>query len=215
MKRHRLRYVTSSVDKKAELEANVKKAELLSKPTEKENVNDGKGKSKSSDVNNVLEAKAKVTSDQSLAFGSKDFNKSLDTAIESQFDLWDIANSLTMQGFSEENRVNLEDSSIEINKLKFEDSLVEVAPAKAVLDAEEDTKKGVAEDFQSSHSCPCEWFVCDDPSSSTRFFVIQVLLFEGLMPFVLKSKLGLFIHKVYHLYENDSAGLRNSGILAN
>ena len=198
MKRHRLQYVTSSVDKKAELEANAKKAELLSKPTEKETVNDGNGISKSSEVNNVLEAKAKVTSDQLLAFASKDFNKSLETEIESRFDLWDIANTLTMQGFSEENRLNLEDSSFEVNRLKLEDSLVEVAPAKAVLVAEEDTKKGAAEDLQSSHSCPCEWFVCDDPSSSTRFFVIQVMLFEGLMPFILKSKLGLFIHKKNH-----------------
>ncbi|KAL5989285.1 hypothetical protein ACLOJK_010175 [Asimina triloba] len=43
----------------------------------------------------------------------------------------------------------------------------------AVVAAEEDAKMEAARDLQSLHSSPCEWFVCDDPSTYTRCFVIQ------------------------------------------
>lgn len=37
-------------------------------------------------------------------------------------------------------------------------------------------KQEAAKDVQSLHSLPCEWFVCDDPTMCTRFFVIQVII---------------------------------------
>ncbi|KAK8588203.1 hypothetical protein V6N13_087147 [Hibiscus sabdariffa] len=43
----------------------------------------------------------------------------------------------------------------------------------AVVAAKEEVKQAVADDLSSSHSSPCEWFICDDDQSSTRFFVIQ------------------------------------------
>ncbi|KAK1286528.1 hypothetical protein QJS10_CPB20g02029 [Acorus calamus] len=43
----------------------------------------------------------------------------------------------------------------------------------AVVAAEEEAKMAAARDLRSPHSAPCEWFVCDDPETSTRFFVIQ------------------------------------------
>ncbi|MCO5561192.1 hypothetical protein L7F22_014813 [Adiantum nelumboides] len=54
-----------------------------------------------------------------------------------------------------------------------EESFMAVAPVTAVVLAEEETKRAVAKDLQTSSSCPCEWFICDDESSRTRFFVIQ------------------------------------------
>lgn len=44
----------------------------------------------------------------------------------------------------------------------------------AVVAAKEEVKQAVADDLNSTHSSPCEWFVCDDDQSGTRFFVIQV-----------------------------------------
>ncbi|PRQ42776.1 putative galactolipase [Rosa chinensis] len=41
------------------------------------------------------------------------------------------------------------------------------------LTAGNEEKQGAAKDIQSLHSLPCEWFVCDDPTTYTRFFVIQ------------------------------------------
>ncbi|CAI9767851.1 unnamed protein product [Fraxinus pennsylvanica] len=43
----------------------------------------------------------------------------------------------------------------------------------AVVAAKEEVKQAVADDLNSTHSSPCEWFVCDDDQSATRFFVIQ------------------------------------------
>ncbi|KAF8074455.1 hypothetical protein N665_1101s0017 [Sinapis alba] len=43
----------------------------------------------------------------------------------------------------------------------------------AVVAAEEEAKQAVADDLKSNHSPPCEWFVCDDDKTGTRFFFIQ------------------------------------------
>lgn len=44
----------------------------------------------------------------------------------------------------------------------------------AMVAAGEKEKQEAARDLQSLHSAPCEWFVCDDVSTYTRCFVIQV-----------------------------------------
>ncbi|CAH9098603.1 unnamed protein product [Cuscuta epithymum] len=43
----------------------------------------------------------------------------------------------------------------------------------SVVAAKEEVKQAVADDLNSTHSSPCEWFVCDDDQSGTRFIVIQ------------------------------------------
>ncbi|KAL3615706.1 hypothetical protein CASFOL_041367 [Castilleja foliolosa] len=43
----------------------------------------------------------------------------------------------------------------------------------AVVAAGEMQKEKAAKDLQSLHSSPCEWFVCDDSTIYTRYFVIQ------------------------------------------
>ncbi|XP_010913778.1 phospholipase A1 PLIP1, chloroplastic [Elaeis guineensis] len=43
----------------------------------------------------------------------------------------------------------------------------------AVVAAEDEARQEAAKDLRSLHSSPCEWFVCDDPSTGTRCFVIQ------------------------------------------
>lgn len=45
----------------------------------------------------------------------------------------------------------------------------------AVVAAGEREKQEAARALQSLHSSPCEWFVCDDLSTCTRCFVIQVI----------------------------------------
>jgi hypothetical protein len=46
----------------------------------------------------------------------------------------------------------------------------------SMVAAKEETRQAVADDLNSSRSCPCEWFICDDDQNSTRYFVVQVLL---------------------------------------
>ncbi|CAN8253910.1 unnamed protein product [Cochlearia groenlandica] len=43
----------------------------------------------------------------------------------------------------------------------------------AVVSAKEEVKQAVADDLKSNHSPPCEWFICDDDKTGTRFFFIQ------------------------------------------
>ncbi|XP_058740685.1 phospholipase A1 PLIP2, chloroplastic-like [Vicia villosa] len=43
----------------------------------------------------------------------------------------------------------------------------------AVVVADEDVKQAFADDVNSTSSTPCEWYICDDDQSSTRYFVIQ------------------------------------------
>lgn len=44
----------------------------------------------------------------------------------------------------------------------------------SVVAAEEEVKQAVADDLKSTISSPCDWFICDDDQSHTRFVVIQV-----------------------------------------
>ncbi|XP_062181254.1 phospholipase A1 PLIP3, chloroplastic-like [Phragmites australis] len=43
----------------------------------------------------------------------------------------------------------------------------------SMVAAKEETKQAVADDLNSSRSCPCEWFICDDNLNSARYFVVQ------------------------------------------
>lgn len=62
----------------------------------------------------------------------------------------------------------------------------------SMVAAKEETKQAVADDLNSSRSCPCEWFICDDNLNSTRYFVIQV---EQIMSSVICGpRRNLFIH---------------------
>ena len=54
----------------------------------------------------------------------------------------------------------------------------------AVVAAEEEVKQAVADDLSSISSSPCEWYICDDKKTATRFFVIQVrLILSTLLSF--------------------------------
>ncbi|KAM5576044.1 phospholipase A1 PLIP2, chloroplastic [Rosa sericea] len=43
----------------------------------------------------------------------------------------------------------------------------------SVVAAKEEVKQAVADDLNSTRSSPCDWFICDDDQSATRFLVIQ------------------------------------------
>ncbi|KAF5183281.1 Aconitate hydratase a [Thalictrum thalictroides] len=50
----------------------------------------------------------------------------------------------------------------------------------AAVVAEEAVKQEAAKELQSLDSSPCELFICDDPSTYTQCFVIQILLESAL-----------------------------------
>lgn len=56
----------------------------------------------------------------------------------------------------------------------------------AVVAANEEVKQSFADDLNSTSSSPCEWFICDDDRSSTRYFVIQVWKIKRGYPIILQ-----------------------------
>lgn len=50
----------------------------------------------------------------------------------------------------------------------------------SMVAAKEETRQAVADDLNSSRSCPSEWFICDDDQGSTRYFVVQVELLRDI-----------------------------------
>lgn len=61
----------------------------------------------------------------------------------------------------------------------------------AVVAGKEEMKQAVAKDLSSARSSPCEWFICDDDNCGTRFFVIQVKDCSS-------SELSLFSPLLFH-----------------
>jgi len=57
------------------------------------------------------------------------------------------------------------------SKLEESDDINSTASTTTIPAGNEETKPT---DVQSSRSCPCEWFICDDELSKIRNFVIQV-----------------------------------------
>ena len=73
----------------------------------------------------------------------------------------------------------------------------------SVVAAKEREKQAAAKELQSLHSSPCEWFICDEPRTSTRFFVIQVklCLLIGIISY--KCTTSVLVTKCYRLIAND------------
>ncbi|CAN8254001.1 unnamed protein product [Cochlearia groenlandica] len=68
------------------------------------------------------------------------------------------------------------DSLMELNNDVYKSAAAAQAAAStmtAVVAAGEDEKLEAGRELQSLQSSPCEWFVCDDPNTYTRCFVIQ------------------------------------------
>ncbi|TYH58462.1 hypothetical protein ES332_D08G155200v1 [Gossypium tomentosum] len=88
----------------------------------------------------------------------------------------------TMLPFKSSNPESIKDSSKDGNGIESGSDMISSDMASlmattdsvtAVVAAKEDVKQAVADDLNSTHSSPCEWFICDDDQSGTRFFVIQ------------------------------------------
>lgn len=93
------------------------------------------------------------------------------------------AKDLLSRGFVSQEELHNENSSMRGDNVEVEDAkeassrvaaYVAASTMTAVVAAGERQKQEAAKDLQSLHSSPCEWFVCDDLSTYTRCFVIQV-----------------------------------------
>ncbi|KAM5560592.1 hypothetical protein ABKV19_021649 [Rosa sericea] len=80
--------------------------------------------------------------------------------------------SKSQQEVAGENSCRNGGSSPQNHKSEIDASLT-ASTMTLMLAAGNEEMQGAAKEIQSLHSLPCEWFVCDDPTTYTRFFVIQ------------------------------------------
>ncbi|MCO5553085.1 hypothetical protein L7F22_006606 [Adiantum nelumboides] len=159
MKYHRLRLVTTSLEKKAEAEMKVKESEQKLNLSDAENaiLNTGNGcvRSQSQHISHI--DGAHLSSPESHSAIAPDAGCLPEK---------NGTSSLTKNIPSERNGSSL-------LKSMGQDALLAMAPATVATTAEEKTKFNVANDAASLRTCPCEWFVCDEQNTHTRLFVIQ------------------------------------------
>lgn len=82
-------------------------------------------------------------------------------------------NKHNLREFGEEKTQKEGESSTYVSKLKMA-AYMAATTMTSVVAAGEKKRLEAAKDLQSLHSSPCEWFICDDSSTYTRCFVIQV-----------------------------------------
>ncbi|KAL9242977.1 hypothetical protein vseg_016924 [Gypsophila vaccaria] len=159
LKRHRLQYVTSSIEKREQLAEAEKKEQSVNPETENQEgcqvETEANGDDQKSDVRSSAAYQIAANAASYLHYRTRAILPSRSSKDEKDHE---------MDGGCVKNRdINSEMASL----MATTDSVT------AVVAAKEEVKQAVADDLNSISSSPCEWFVCDDEKSATRFFVIQ------------------------------------------
>ncbi|KAE8692054.1 transcription initiation factor TFIID subunit 13-like isoform X1 [Hibiscus syriacus] len=162
-----LRMVTSSLDKRelgTKTEKNNEEIGLSSEnPTSKSNErDDAEGQEKKN-----LGSRFSASAAYQIAASAASYLHSHTVAVLP----FKSSNPENSKGSSEEG--SLSDSSSDMIISNVASLVATTDSVTAVVAAKEEVKQAVADDLNSTHSSPCEWFICDDDQSATRFFVIQ------------------------------------------
>ncbi|KAI3773189.1 hypothetical protein L6452_04393 [Arctium lappa] len=172
LKHHRLRFVTSSIEKKAQLAAKAEKEKVS------DGVREGEDDTKKKE-DQTLKAEDEIVSDgvqedeqmkQTTHMVEIEKEKSGGNLISASTAYHIAASAASYLHSQTMNIIPFQSSE---NK-RGEDSIsMTTDSVTAVVAAKEEVKQAVADDLNSMHSSPCDWFICDDDESSTRYFVIQ------------------------------------------
>ncbi|MQM02335.1 hypothetical protein Taro_035101 [Colocasia esculenta] len=160
---HRLRFVTSSFVKKSKL-ANVEKVQSAAQDQELQQGQAEKGEKCEKQQKNgpLISASAAYEIAASAASYLQSQTRNILPFRSSKSDSG-ASSAGGGNGYVGENLTNPEVTSF----------MATTSSVTAVVAAKEETKRAVAKDLNSARSSPCEWFICDDDTSGTRFFVIQ------------------------------------------
>ncbi|KAL2345464.1 hypothetical protein Fmac_006749 [Flemingia macrophylla] len=164
LKNYGLRFVTSSIKKK-KLATEGEKNQTSCTSTQKEETNEKDDRETKEKSNDGCKISASAAYDIAVAAAS-----------------YLNAQTRNILPFKSSNVVEGE-GALETSNERFDsDKTVnkDVAALKATTDkvtavvaANEEVKQAFADDLNSTKSSPCEWFICDDDQTSTRYFVIQ------------------------------------------
>lgn len=170
-----LRYITSSIEKR-ELAL---KTEKTQEPDE--------FKEAEKDINNDLECEEEQKKDGIGASTAYEIAASAASYLHSH-----TRNILPFRSSKTEDSPEASQNNVDMMNSEMASLMATTDSVTAVVAAKEEVKQAVADNLNSTRSSPCEWFVCDDVESSTRFFVIQVH-FHSLLPELEKEEIEEWI----------------------
>ena len=164
MKYHGLRFVTSSIEKK-ELAAQAEKNQVSTESPEAE-----------SDLKDKAEGKEQKEEGYRIsAFAAYQIAASAASYLHSHTKtMLPFKSSKTEAGEYSPEESGSRDGGANMMNSEMASFMATTDSVTAVVAAKEEVKQAVADDLKSTRSSPCEWFICDDDQSDTRFFVIQV-----------------------------------------
>ncbi|KAL8142631.1 hypothetical protein V2J09_015663 [Rumex salicifolius] len=200
LKRHRLRYVISSIDMREELENS----------EEKQPSTDGEAREKGP----LEEVGPEAVKNEGPRISAGAAFKIASSAAS-------YLNTRTKSIFSSSKDECDDDDNNATEDSKMASVKATADTVTAVVAAKEEAKQAVADDLSSNSSWPCEWFVCDDERNATRFFVIQgsetmaswqanllfePIQFEGLDVFVhrgiYEAAKGIYLQMLPEIHEH-------------
>ncbi|KAI3980695.1 hypothetical protein MKX01_025260 [Papaver californicum] len=163
LKRHKLWFVTSSVEKEAH-PANVEDKSGSPQVEETEKLADGLEETEEQRKNRY---QISASAAYHIAASAASYLQSHTRGI--------LSFKSSMDGKDEDSIGEDFDSkgNAEVRSSKAAPFVATSDSVTAGVSAKEETKRAVAKDLNSAHSSPCAWFICDDNRSATRFFVIQ------------------------------------------
>lgn len=175
LKHQGLRFVTSSLEKKAQLAA----AEKEQMPAlEKAQSDASSEKEQLSSLETVKETEGdKLMNNGYRISASTAYQIAAAAASYLQSHTKSILSFRSAKTSMKEDLVEGGDHSMGDGKIASSEMASFVATTNsvtAVVAGKEEMKQAVAKDLSSARSSPCEWFICDDDNCGTRFFVIQV-----------------------------------------
>ncbi|XP_011079576.1 uncharacterized protein LOC105163063 isoform X2 [Sesamum indicum] len=171
---HALRFVTSSLEKK-EQSSNV----------EREKLSGEEGQKEAQDASEAQDAKGngreqpeggEAQSDQNRISASAAYQIAASAASYLHSHTRSILrfkSSKLMPDEDLDEEINAGTGNVDMINQDMASLMATTDSVTAVVAAKEEVKQAVADDLNSTCSSPCEWFVCDDDQSATRFFVIQ------------------------------------------
>ncbi|KAF6156989.1 hypothetical protein GIB67_039750 [Kingdonia uniflora] len=162
LKHQRLRFITSSVEKKAQLEKEQTSGQAQETKTNPQEEIDEVEEQRDKNRYRVSTSAAYHVAATAASY-LQSHTKSILSFKSSKSGIRDTCTEKESEAYA----------NAEVTSLEMASFVATTNSMTAVVAAKEEMKQAVAEDLNTARSSPCEWFICDDDQSGTRFFIIQ------------------------------------------
>ncbi|XP_047312046.1 phospholipase A1 PLIP2, chloroplastic [Impatiens glandulifera] len=177
LKRHSLKYITSSLEKKEEEKLKEEKETADSQNIKEEEKEETREK-KSEEMEDVKNKKKKDNERRISASVAYEIAASAASYLHTHTKsiiFFRTSKSESAEDDGDDNTAEKNIAGISENIMNNEMASLAATTdsVTSVVAAKEEVKQAVADNLSSRRSSPCEWFICDDDETATRYFVIQ------------------------------------------